>query len=224
MGTVRRMDYVAIRERSVHRLARWTLPDPGVLPLHADGDFDWVREADGVAARCHAIAAALALQQDATPQRIARALADNDLERWLADDELRFLRHLVGEVALPDDERRQIAVDISWREEALWALLWALKLVDDLPPDELCGRDPFYERLAPGMDPSRGRTDVTLRPLPEIATMLDFYYCLHWHARNAQYHGRLWNPKIAPGAVLERRRALEWLFQDVRWNDVDLGT
>ena len=218
------MDYVAIRERSVRALARWKLPDPGILPLHVDGDFAWVRDAGDVAARCHAIAAALALQQDATPERIAKALAANDLERWLADVELRFLRHLVGEAPLQDEERRQIAVDISWREEALWALLWSLKLVDDLPPDELCGRDPFYERLAPDMDPARGRTDVTLRPLPEIAAMLDFYYCLHWHARNAQYHGQLWNPKIAPGAVLERRRALEWLFQDLPWDDVDLGT
>jgi hypothetical protein len=224
MGTVRRMDYVAMRERSVRRLARWKLPDPGVLPLHVDADFDWVRDARDVAARCHAIAAALALQQDAPPERIAKALEDNDLERWLAGVERRFLRHLLGEAALEDAERRQIAVDISWREEALWALLWSLKLVDDLPPDELCGRDPFYERLAPDMDPSRGRTDVTLRGLPEIAAMLDFYYCLHWHARNAQYHGQLWNPKIAPGAVLERRRALEWLFQDVPWDDVDLGT
>jgi hypothetical protein len=218
------MDYVAIRERSVRKLARWKLPDPGVLPLHVDADFDWVRDAHSVASRCHAIAAALALQQDAPAERIAKALVDNDLERWLADSELRFLAHLVGEAPLPDDEHRQLAVDISWREEALWALLWCLELVDDLPADELCGRDPFYERLAPDMDPSRGRTDVLLRSLSEIAEMLDFYYCLHWNARNAQYHGQLWNPKIAPGAVLERRRALEWLFQDVPWDDVDLGT
>ncbi len=224
MGTVDSMDYVAIRERSVRKLARWKLPDPGVLPLHADGDFDWVRDVGSVAARCHAIAAALALAQDAPPQRIHQALVDNDLERWLADVELRFLRHLLGDIALGGDEREQIAVDISWREEALWALLWCVELVDDLPPDELCSPDPFYERLAPNLDPSRGRTDVLLRPLPAIAEMLDFYYCLHWHARNAQYHGQLWNPQIAPGAVLERRRALEWLFQDLPWDDVDLGT
>lgn len=73
------------------------------------------------------------------------------------------------------------------------------------------------------MDPARGRTDVSLRPVAEIAAMLDLYYCLHWHARNAQYHGRAWGTAIAPGAVLERRHALEWLFQDVPWEDVDLG-
>jgi hypothetical protein len=217
------MDYVAIRERSVRELARWKLSDPGVLPLHGDADFEWVRDARGVAARCHAIAAALALQQGAPPQRIRRALRDNDLEHWLADRELLFLRHLEREVTMNAEELHQTAVDISWREEALWALLWSLGLVEDMPPDELCDREPFYERLAPGLDPAKGRTDVVLRPLAEIAAMLDFYYCLHWHARNAQYHGQLWDPEIAPGVVLERRRALEWLFQDVAWEDVDLG-
>ena len=217
------MDYVAIRERSVRRLVRWKLPDPGVLPLHGDEDFDWVRDSRAVSARCHAIAAALALRQRAPAERIRNALEDNDLERWMSATERLFLRDLEGEAELDDERRHRLAVDISWSEEALWALLWSLELVDDLPPDELCGREPFYERLAPGMDPSKGRTDVLLRPLPEIAAMLDFYYLLHWHARNAQYHGQAWDNEIAPGAVLERRRALEWLFQDVAWEDVDLG-
>jgi len=217
------MDYVAIRERSVRKLARFKLSDPGVLPLHSDSDFEWVRAARDVAARCHAIAAALALQQGAPPERIRRALRDNELDGWVAERELRYLRHLEHEITLDAEERHQIAVDVSWREEALWALLWALGLVDDIPPDELCGRESFYERLAPDMDPAKGLSHVVLRPLAEIVAMLDFYYCLHWHARNAQYHGQIWDPQIAPGVVLERRRALEWLFQDVPWEDVDLG-
>jgi hypothetical protein len=217
------MDYVAIRERSVRRLERWKLPDPGVLPLHSDEDFVWVRDAQSVAGRCHAIAAALALQHAAPYERVRQALRDNDLERWLADREERLLLHLEGEIELDPEELYRTTVDISWREEALWALMWSIELVDDMPPDELCGSDPFYERLAPGMDPAQGRTDVLLRPLPELVVMLDFYFCLHWHARTAQYHGSQWNAKIAPGAVLERRRALEWLFQDVPWEDIDLG-
>nr|MBA3747688.1 DUF4272 domain-containing protein [Solirubrobacterales bacterium] len=164
-----------------------------------------------------------ALQQGAPHERIRAALRDNDLEPWLADRERRLLLHLEGESTLDAEQLHQTTVDISWREEALWALMWSIELVDDLPADELCGSDPFYERLAPGMNPAKGRTDVLLRPLPEIGEMLDFYYCLHWHARNAQYHGNRWDSKIEPGAVLERRRALEWLFQDVPWEDVDLG-
>src|SRR5436190_14109980 len=108
------MDYLAIRERSVHKLAHWKLPDPGVLPLHSDVDFDWVRDAPSVAARCHAIAAALALQQGAPPQRIRQALAENDLERWLGARELRLLRHLERDLAMDAEDLHQTSVDISW--------------------------------------------------------------------------------------------------------------
>jgi hypothetical protein len=160
------MDYLALRERSMRELARWKLPDPGVLPLHAGADFDRVRERRG---------------------------APSDL-----------LRHLVA-------------------RGGVVGAMWRIELADDLPADELCDREPCYERLAWDLDPSQGKTDVALRPLADLAAMLDFSYYSHRHARNAQYHGRMWDPVIAPGAVLERRRALEWLFQDVPREDVDLG-
>ena len=218
------MDYLAIRERSVHKLARWKLPDPGVLPLHSDADFDWIRDARDVAARCHAIAAALALQQGAPPKRI-RARARRQRPRALARASASCASCATSSASSrwTAEELHQTSVDISWREEALWALMWSIELVDDLPPTSSATASRSTSASRRTSIPPKGRTDVALRPLAELAAMLDFYYCLHWHARNAQYHGQMWDPEIAPGVVLERRRALEWLFQDVPWEDVDLG-
>ncbi len=217
------MDFLAIREQSVKRLGRWKLSDPGSLPLHSDEDFEWIRDAPAVADRCHAIAAALALAHRAPVETVRAAIDDNGLQTSLGAREIELLRVLEGDLRPAERELQQLLVDISWREEALHALLWALGLVVDLPPDTMCPRQPAYERLAPDLDPSKALDDVRLRPLEEIAAMLDFYYCLHWHARKAQYHGDVWDYQIAPGVVLERRRALEWLFQDARWEDVDLA-
>ncbi len=217
------MDFLAIRERSVERLRQWKLSDPGPLPLHGDEDFAWMRAADSVADRCHAIAAALALAHRAPVRTVRDVLDEHDLERWLGARELELLHVLEGETERDEGELQQLLVDVSWREEALHALLWTLGLVEDLPPDRMCPKEPVYERLAPGLDPGRARRDLRLRPLSEIAAMLDFYYCLHWHARKAQYHGDVWDYEIAPGVVLERRRALEWLFQDAPWEEVDLA-
>ena len=92
------MDYLAIRERSVRRLARWKLSDPGVLPLHCDEDFDWMRDARerrGALPRDRGRARAAAGRAAASAS--ARALDDNDLERWLGARELRLLRHLERE-------------------------------------------------------------------------------------------------------------------------------
>ncbi|MEA2224218.1 MAG: hypothetical protein QOH83_2594 [Solirubrobacteraceae bacterium] len=217
------MDFLAIREQSVQRLGQWKLSDPGPLPLHREKDFDWMRSTPSVTDRCHAIAAALALAHRAPVQTVRAAVDDNDLEGSLGARERELLRVREGDVDAGEAELQQLLVDISWREEALHALLWALGLVDDLPPDQMCPKSPVYELLAPGLDPGNARQDVQLRPLAQIAAMLDFYYCLHWHARKAQYHGDVWDYQIAPGVVLERRRALEWLFQDAEWEDVDLA-
>ncbi len=217
------MDFLAIREQSLRRLKRWKLADPGSLPLHGDDDFEWVRAPAAVADRCHAIAAALALAHRAPVRTVRDAIDEHDLEPSLGSRELELLRVLEGDEERAEPELQQLLVDISWREEALHALLWVLELVDDLPPDRMCPRQPVYERLAPGLDPGKARADQRMRPLSEIAAMLDLYYLLHWHARKAQYHGDVWDDEIAPGVVLERRRALEWLFQDARWEDVDLA-
>jgi hypothetical protein len=217
------IDFLAIREQSVQRLRRWKLSDTGSLPLHGDEDFEWMRDAACVARRCHAIAAALALAHRAPVRRVREAVDEHRLERSLGTRELELLRVLEGDAKAGEPELQQLLVDIAWREEALHALLWALRHVDDLPPDRMCPKQPVYDRLAPGLDPARASQDVQLRPLGELAAMLDFYYCLHWHARKAQYHGDIWDYQIAPGVVLERRRALEWLFQDAAWEDVDLA-
>jgi len=217
------MDFLAIREQSVKRLGQWKLSDTGSLPLHSDEDFDWMRGAPAVADRCHAIAAALALAHRAPVSTVRGAIDEHDLEGSLGARELELLRVLEGDDEVSEPQLQQLLVDISWREEALHALLWVLTIVDELPPDQMCPKQPVYEQLAPGLDPGRARDDLRLRPLLEIAAMLDFYYCLHWHARKAQYHGDVWDYQIAPSVVLERRRALEWLFQDGQWEDVDLA-
>lgn len=217
------MDFVAIRRQSVARLRRWKLSDPGSLPLHREEDFSWMRDAGAVVARCHAIAAAIALVHRAPVQTVRGAIDEHDLEQALGARELELLGVLEGEIERDEGDLQQLLVDIAWREEALLALLWVLGLVEDLPPDEMCPKEAVYERLAPGLDPACARRDLRLRPVAEIAAMLDFYYCLHWHARNAQYHGDVWDFQISPSVVLERRRALEWLCQDAPWEDVDLA-
>ena len=86
----------------MRKLARWQLCDRGCCPCTATRTSSGSRDAHSVAARCHAIAAALALQQGAPHARIRQALRDNDLERGLAAREGRFLAHLEGSVEMGD--------------------------------------------------------------------------------------------------------------------------
>ena len=161
------IDFLAVRERSVQRLRQWKLSDPGSLPLHGDEDFEWMRDAAAVADRCHAIAAALALAHRAPVHTVRGAIDDNGLERSLAASELTPPHVLEGDAESGEDDLQQLLVDIAWREEALHALLWSLGVVADLPPDEMCPKQPVYEQFAPGLDPGRADDDARLRPLAD---------------------------------------------------------
>ena len=217
------MDFLAIREQSVRRLRRWKLSDPGSLPLHSDDDFEWVRDARGRRrplpcdrGRAGARASCAGADGARRDRRVRpRALA--------GPRELELLRVLEGDEERAEPELQQLLVDISWREEALHALLWVLALVDDLPPDQMCPRQPVYEQLAPGPGPGQGARGPAHAAAQRDRGDARLLLLLHWHARKAQYHGDVWDYEIAPGVVLERRRALEWLFQDARWEDVDLA-
>jgi hypothetical protein len=219
-------DYEALRRATVARLAEHGLGDPDALPRLSDDDFRWIRPIDQVVARCHALAGIIGLQQGADPDDVSDAMEELDLVPWLAGRELLLYEHrTAGREATPE-ALEQAEVDVTWRQEALWALLWALVLVADLPPDEDCGDSEAYERLAPGLDPRRTVEGVALRPVDELAAMLDLYYCLHWHQREHEHFGRRdWSDeRLKPGVVWERREALEWLIQDVPWDEVDAST
>lgn len=222
------MDFDEIRAGSVRRLRSLGLDDPlpPHFPLLGDEDVAWVRPVDQAVARCHAIAAAVGVQEGGDAEEIAEVLREDDLERWLFGPERALLRHRAGEEELDERALEQAEIDVSWRKESLWTLLWALGFVDELKPDELCGDSSAYERLAPEMDPAQTRDDVELRPVEELAAELDFHYCLHWHTRQHRLDQRedeLPEP-LNEGFVRERRLPLEWLFADEDWEEISLDT
>lgn len=220
------MDFRALRTRSAIRLERLgLLDDMASLPVLADGDVAWVRPVEAVVARCHAIAAALGVEQGGDAEGIAEELREHDLERWLAGPERVLLRHRLGEEPLDDAAVEQAEIDVSWRQECLWALLWALGFVDELKADEPCGDETAYERLAPEMDPAQTVADVALRPAEQLAAELDFHYCLHWQLREREARGEPELPEpLREEVVRERRLALEWLFAAEEWEEIALDT
>jgi hypothetical protein len=72
----------------------------------------------------------------------------------------------------PDDPA---VVDAVWRGEALGALLWALALVDDVPPYD----EPFDHDALVGV----GLEDARLREVEELEEELASAQLWHWRAR-----------------------------------------
>lgn len=125
-----------------------------------------------------------------------------------------------------DEPEQQQRVDASWRAEALTALLWSLKGLDELPPFD----EPFDALNHPYVQQAVSDTesfvaDACLRSDEELEAMEQFLYHQHWRVRNrdlgflAPDHKDGSDPQLDdlhPGIVYERRYAMTWL---VGWGD-----
>ena len=140
----------------------------------------------------------------------ARAwLADQALEGALTGYEAEYLDDLADGLRLGSAHRKL-------HVEALWALLWALSLVDELDFGVGCG-----ERVTPLVpdlfDPSEGygpahvRAEAELRNADELRDALDLARCVTWGLGDSDLSVGFSPGEVEPYVVWERRRALEWL-------------
>ena len=98
------------------------------------------------------------------------------------------------------------AVNMSWKYESLWALMWAMGLVKELDfPKDICDCD-FVMKIFSGDFSER----VKMRGTDEILQALDLIYRYHWACVNARVNGSK-SAGLDEEVVMERRGGLEWL-------------
>lgn len=133
----------------------------------------------------------------------------------LTDAERTFLRTGVG-------NKQKFMVQI----EGMWALAWAIGLVDDLDFGQACS--PSFVGLLPDLKTGQRalsiRSGAAIRTLEELASANDLAYCLHWAVRQADASETPLPRKIGSHVIVERRRALGWLLVPEAWDDVLLDT
>ena len=98
------------------------------------------------------------------------------------------------------------AVNMGWKYESLWALLWAMGLVKELDfPKDICDCN-FVMKTFGGDFSER----VKMRGTDEILQALDLIYRYHWTCINARVNGSK-SAGLDEEVVMERRGGLEWL-------------
>ena len=111
------------------------------------------------------------------------------------------------------------AINAAWKYEAVWVLLWALGVVEELSfPNEICDCNLVMGTMRRFKGLEDFMANTTLRPIEEILQALDLHYRYHWAAVNARVNGS--DPAgIDEGVVMERRAGLEWLCCKGQEND-----
>lgn len=207
------MDARLLRSRTLLICEGWGIAISDALPL-LDSDMS-LRSKDEVVDRLLCLNACVAFAFGLDREKASDWLSREGLEESLAPEEKRLLS---GERL--DLEQFQLQVD------AIWALVWALRMGDVLDfqtpvPSDLVHRLPD---LKSGEDSSGLRRRATLRSLEEVAYKCDLAYCLHWALRESALGASALSRPLDYHLVEERRRALDWLVSDESWEDLSLDT
>ncbi len=114
---------------------------------------------------------------------------------------------------------------LRWYLEALWALMWATEMIDELDERKWCSDD--MAELLPNLEQNENNEKIValsrLRPEKELYSVLDYYYRLHWLCVDDRLNGK--EALLNEGLVYERRKALEWLLNTENdWDDVEMST
>ena len=142
-------------------------------------------------------------------------LKTHDLWKYLSKEERNYLsRPTYG---------TQTHINASWRLEALYLLVWAVKLVPDLPfPTEQASVNEFIDSIpASDESPEQFISSLQLRPIPEIMDAADLTYRLHWAVRQSGE-----SLELDGGVVQERHHAVNWLtnYDGEKWDWVATDT
>jgi hypothetical protein len=123
---------------------------------------------------------------------------------------------------LTDQER----VNVSWRSEAIWLLLWTIQKVDklDLPIDEVNIAD-IVNRLPKLMSSTKDFIEsATIRTTGEILDQSDLIYRLHWATRQAELDNDI-ELELNPSIITERHYAINWVtYYADNWDDITTDT
>lgn len=197
------------------------------LPLldHSAG----LRSVDAIAHRVNIlhIFYAIQLEGEQSISFFQKMIGDKGWERHLTPKEAAFLR-----------ERRlsgQMAVNLSWYKESIYALLWCCSRADNLYNLEEIDLADYYASIPPEKDLAPFLTTLTLRPVTEIYKALDYFYNLHWVSRHTSGKAALSllskllakrvRTDLNESLIVSRRKSLEWiLYQELAWDNVVLDT
>jgi hypothetical protein len=201
-----------------------------------DEHVDQIRSADEVVRRCLVLHAVLAVGHEVPREQVVSWLRRESLWDAVSPKESQFL--------LSESPTPQQRINATWRAEALFPLLWSLRLIPELPsPQQLCDLQLIQSVLPPLFEPvAEFISSARLRADSEIHAANEEIYQIHWRVRDARLRGQPTPPGKLPrmphddcdppvesyhsGVVQERHHALNWLIgycgQD--WDDITTDT
>lgn len=124
---------------------------------------------------------------------------------------------------------RQDAINMAWKYEAYWPLIWALGLIDTLEyPSQICDCDVAIDVVRSCETFEEFMESTNPRGIEEILDEADLIFRYDWACVDARVNGREPPAELDAGVVMERHWGLNWLIgknaADDNWDSVSTNT
>jgi hypothetical protein len=187
-------------------------------------EVSWsIRTAEEIGQRALALFCVVGLASGAPAEVVRRCMAEDATEPFLTPKERAFV--------YADVRKERDEINFGWKAEALYMLLWAIGVVDELPgPDEQCDTAVFHDVMPPGIDISVAEfiASLKLREDTELREMEERLYDLNSLAR-CRSSDPDYRPSAGPvdgGIANERHYGMLWVcgYEGQAWDDITTDT
>jgi len=179
-----------------------------------------IRSAREVAERTIALIGVFQAATGRDKEEITKIFQQNSMWSFLTPIEQEFL-------LMTEDNTHYLSVQLSWRAEAVYILLWALNELDfnQIPSDEhnlkqisdILRDDTFFKKIP--------LEDAQLRDPEEIHNMLDKVYRIHWEIRDTLINQKPINSNYNGSIIYEWHYSLNWVTNmNIEWDDITTDT
>lgn len=195
----------------------WGISTAPVLPAVEGYDEARPITAREIATRALVLHGVVAAACKVDPARIVQWYAEQGVWGAVSPKEQAFLN-------APAALAREVMLRMCWRQEAEWALLWAIGKVDHLGlPTRQCDTRRLVDEIVPalGADIEPFLSTATLRTPGELLAEDDRHYdlwCRYFQTRREQPH--LLPSDLNVEVLYQRQYAFEWLHGIEAWDDV----
>ncbi|MEB7938297.1 DUF4272 domain-containing protein [Escherichia whittamii] len=120
----------------------------------------------------------------------------------------------------------QEIINMAWKYEAYWVLIWALGYIDDLDkPIQICDCERAI-RVVDQFDSLEAFIEnAKLRPVTEILDQADLIFRYDWACVDARLNNKSVAGGLESGVVYERHCALNWLIgYGDDWDNISADT
>ena len=120
------------------------------------------------------------------------------------------------------------ALQLTWGVECCYMLMWVMGFIETSEAIDACDEcDPqTIIRILNSFDSLNEMMEkCKIREQGQILDMLDLYYNYHWACVDKSVRPETNCGELIGGVVMERRKALEWLFDEENdWSEISLDT